>query len=330
MAKEEKKRRKEEARTKLAQEVGSSQAPTVSRAPIPDPTLPHPHDLDTQMDTSSSDSDKEQGQAEVQVPHLGVAQSQEPSAEQVSVTAQDKPLDTTSEQVKDHVIEQQIGGEVLISTDTVEEQGHEQTQSLRADPVDIPHRPGKEPYKEPAKVKVISLGATPIRFNQPIKPVPKEIWSPLNMDLTASPQPSELSMDKIQDPKHEEQKQPGKERVKDTTERIDLTHSPPKDTTSDESEEEIPDKEERCVAWKKHMMSIKHSAAHQVHHHTVATAPQVGAQFTELLEQASAQCLPSFLKPDTMENALTMTILSSGMPQTRWLKMLTLSVRCGL
>ena len=81
VAKEEKKRRKEEARTKLAQEVGSSQAPMVSRAPILGPTLQHPHDLDTQMDTSSSDFDKEQGQGEVQVPHLGVAQSQEPSAE---------------------------------------------------------------------------------------------------------------------------------------------------------------------------------------------------------------------------------------------------------
>ena len=89
------------------------------------------------------------------------------------------------------------------------------------------------------------------------------------------------------------------------TERIDLTHSPQRDTTSDESKEAILDKEERCVAWKKHMMSIKHLAARQVHHHTVATAPQVGAQFTELLEQVSAQCLPSFLKPDAMEKALT-------------------------
>ena len=59
MAKEEKKRRNEEVCTKLEQEAGSSKAPTVSRAPILGPTLPHPNDLDIQMDTSSSDSDKE-------------------------------------------------------------------------------------------------------------------------------------------------------------------------------------------------------------------------------------------------------------------------------
>ena len=53
------------------------------------------------------------------------------------------------------------------------------------------------------------------------------------------------------------------------------------------------------------MMAIKQQAAHQVHQHTIETAPQVGAQFTKLLERASLQSIASFLTLDAMSKALT-------------------------
>ena len=165
--------------------------------------------------------------------------------------------------------------------------------------MDIPHCAGKEPYKEPAKVKVISLGATPIKFFQLSKPIQaKEEWPPLKIDLTMSPPATKPPIEK-------EQEQTGKEQEKADKERIDLTKSPARESPSDKSKENTQGKEEKCAAWKRNMMNIKHKAARQVHQHTVETAPQVGAQFTELLEKASLQSLPSFLAPDAMNKALT-------------------------
>ena len=145
---------------------------------------------------------------------------------------------------------------------------------------------------------MISLGATPIRFKQPSKPVQKEAWPPLKIDLTMSPPATKP-------PTEKEQEHTGKEQEKANKESIDLTKSPTRESPSDKSEEDTREKKDKSAAWKQNMMNIKHRAARQVHQRIVESPPQVGAQFTELLEKASLQSLPSFLDPSAMNKALT-------------------------
>ena len=95
--------------------------------------------------------------------------------------------------------------------------------------MDIPHRPGKEPYVEPANVKVISMGAAPIRFYQPSKPAQKEVVHTMKIDLTTSPSATKP-------PNEKEQEHTGKEQEKADTKRIDLTKSPARESPSDKSE----------------------------------------------------------------------------------------------
>ena len=82
VAKEEKKRRKAEARTKLTHEGGSSAAPTATQEPLPGPTVSLLEGEETPMDMSSPTHDQGQEQDGEQVPQQGMEIDQEQGKEQ--------------------------------------------------------------------------------------------------------------------------------------------------------------------------------------------------------------------------------------------------------
>ena len=64
----------------------------------------------------------------------------------------------------------------------------EKEQLPMPDLVEIPHRPGKEPYVEPTPIKIIAMEAAPIKLFQSSKPIHKEEeMKEMRIDLTQSP-----------------------------------------------------------------------------------------------------------------------------------------------
>ena len=295
VAKEEKKRWKEEARAKLVLEIGSNTDPTRTREPLPGPIVLLPHDEDTQVDTSSFEHEEEQVQGGDHVPQQGGEQPKEP----VQLGDQTPILDSLQEQATNQGKDQQAGLDLPTSLEMPKEQEGVQIPPPRPDLVDIPHRARKDPYVELAKVKIVSLGEDPIKFFQLSKTVQKEeVFPKMRIDLTQS-----LSATKP--PTKEAKDHPNTAKEEVDTEKIDLTKSLEKETPSDKSEEDTQDKKVMSRAWKWNKKNIKHRDARQVHQHTVETTPQVGAQFIELLEKDSLQSIPSFLTLYAMSAALT-------------------------